>query len=238
MCLVIPCSRGRKDPLVSVIVPVYNHDKFIGRCLRSLLDQSMPQSEYEILVINDGSTDNTAYALSLFSDPVDSTVRLFENQHNIVLPATHNRGILDARGEYIVRVDSDDFVNRNFLSFLYCYLTCNPDYDAVACDYIMVDDNENVIGRRSSSADPIACGIMFRKEDMIEVGLYDCAFLRHEEKEFRHRFEKLRSITRLIMPLYRYRQHDSNITSDVVEMDAYYQLLLSKHPENDAKCPE
>ena len=56
--------------------------------MRSLLDQSMPQSEYEILVINDGSTDNTAYALSLFSDPVDSTVRVLENQHNIGLPAS------------------------------------------------------------------------------------------------------------------------------------------------------
>ena len=64
-------------PKVSVIVAVYNQERFIGRCLRSLLHQSMPHTDYEIIVVNDGSTDRTDYALSLFCDPKDSVVQLF-----------------------------------------------------------------------------------------------------------------------------------------------------------------
>ena len=55
-----------KEPLVSVIVAAYNQEKFIGRCLRSLLDQTLPKDSYEIIVVNDGSTDRTSYALDLF----------------------------------------------------------------------------------------------------------------------------------------------------------------------------
>ena len=55
-------------PLISVIIPIYNQDTFIGRCLRSILLQTMSQSDYEIIVINDASTDRTSYALELFHD--------------------------------------------------------------------------------------------------------------------------------------------------------------------------
>ena len=55
---------------ISVIVPVYNQEKYIGRCLRSLLDQSIEKYNYEIIVINDGSKDKTKFALSLFKDDI------------------------------------------------------------------------------------------------------------------------------------------------------------------------
>ncbi|OYU66500.1 MAG: glycosyl transferase, partial [Burkholderiales bacterium PBB5] len=58
------------QPLVSVIVPVYNEERYIGRCLRSLLQQTMSQEHYEIIVIDDASTDRTPYALELFHDQI------------------------------------------------------------------------------------------------------------------------------------------------------------------------
>ena len=123
-------------PLISVIVPVYNQEKFIGRCLRSLLHQTVTHEKYEIIVINDGSTDRTSYALELFHDAINTIT----NETNIGLPASINRGILTARSPYIVRVDSDDYVNQNFLNFLYVYLDQNRYADAVACDYFLVND--------------------------------------------------------------------------------------------------
>ena len=63
-------------PKISVIVATYNQEKFIGRCLRSLLHQTLPHTDYEIVVINDGSSDKTGFALELFCDHNDSIVKV------------------------------------------------------------------------------------------------------------------------------------------------------------------
>lgn len=223
----IPYKLSR--PKISVIVAVYNQERFIGRCLRSLLHQSLPHSDYEILVVNDGSTDRTSYALSLFSDPTNSVVKLLQNTSNFGLPAALNIGIRAARAPYIVRVDSDDFVNFNFLNFLYYYLETNTHADAVACDYLVLDDGEKVLERASCEEKPIACGILFRIDQLIEIGLYDEDFRCHEERELRIRFEKKYRIHRLQLPLYRYRKHDSNITHDIDQMERHRQKLILKH---------
>jgi glycosyltransferase involved in cell wall biosynthesis len=214
-----------RAPKVSVIVAAYNQERFIGRCLRSLLHQTLPHEDYEIIVINDGSTDRTAYALELFH----GAIRTITNEANRGLPAALNTGIRAARAPYVVRVDSDDFVNANFISFLHFYLETNPHADAVACDYLLLDDQENVFERVNCMERPIACGILFSKARLIDLGLYDEDFRRHEERELRIRFEKKYRIHHLELPLYRYRRHDDNITNDAEEMKKYHLNLLQKH---------
>ena len=220
------------NPKVTVVVAAFNQELFVGRCLRSLLHQSLNHSEYEIIVVNDGSTDKTAYSLSQFLDPSCNVLRVIDNGINLGLPSSLNKGIKEAKGEFIVRVDSDDFVNYNFLSFLYNYLLLNPSSDAVACDYILVDDAEEVIDHVSCVSNPIACGIMFRKHQLIDIGLYDPQFLRHEERDLRYRFERKYQIEYLKIPLYRYRRHQNNITNDAIAMEAHEKLLTHKHGKN------
>lgn len=212
-------------PLVSVIVPVYNQERFIGRCLRSLLNQTLDPPLYEIVVIDDGSTDRTPYAMELFHDAI-VPLRNLQNQG---LPASLNRAIREAQGEFIVRVDSDDYVNANFLNILFFFLEQNPQHDAVACDYLLVDDGEQVLKRANCMEEPIACGIMFRKAQLLATGLYDESFHRHEEREFRIRFEQQHHIARLELPLYRYRRHEHNITNDADAMELHRQRLIDKH---------
>lgn len=216
-------------PKVSVIVAAYNQERFIGRCLRSLLHQTVLPHDYEVIVVDDGSTDKTAYALSLFTDRFDAPIKIITNESNLGLPASLNCGIKAARGRYIVRVDSDDFVNANFINFLQFYLESNDYADAVACDYLLVDDAENVLERVDCMAAPIACGIMFRKNQLLEVGLYDEAFRCHEERDLRIRFEKKYKIHRLELPLYRYRRHENNITNNTDQMSEHFENLVRKH---------
>ena len=219
----------KTQPKISVIVAAYNQERFIGRCLRSLLHQTLPHTDYEVIVVDDGSTDRTAYALSLFTDRFDAPIKIITNETNLGLPASINRGIRAAQGKYIVRVDSDDFVNTNFINFLQFFLETNQYVDAVACDYYLVDDAENVLEHANCMEKAIACGIMFRKEQLFEVGLYDEEFRCHEEREMRIRFENKFQIHRLELPLYRYRRHDSNITNNAVLMNHHYENLARKH---------
>ena len=104
-------KNRRPNLKISVIVAVYNQEHYIGRCLRSLLHQTLHHSDYEIIVVNDGSIDRTSYALDLFCDPFESIVKVLTNKANQGLPSSLNKALKVARAPYIVRVDSDDFVN-------------------------------------------------------------------------------------------------------------------------------
>lgn len=219
-------------PKISVIVAAYNQEKFIGRCLRSLLHQTLAHDVYEVIVVNDGSSDLTAYALEQFSDNSDSPIRVVTNEINLGLPASINRGISVARGQYIVRVDADDFVNANFINFLYFFLETNQHIDAVACDYLLVDDEEAVIDRGDARNKPIACGIMFRKEQLYDIGLYDESFRCHEERDLRIRFEQKYKLAFLGIPLYRYRRHENNLTNNIEDMEHHFTNLIAKHGKN------
>ena len=222
-------KKIQRAPLVSVIISTYNHDQFIGRCLRSLLNQTMTLEDYEIVIINDCSTDNTEYALDLFISKFNTPIKVLNNKKNIGLPASLNKAIKFSQAPYIVRVDSDDYVNQNFLSFLSSYLDTNPKDDAIACDYYIVDDNEKFLKRVNCSESPIGCGIMFRRNLILDIGLYDKNFRYNEELEFRIRFEKKYKVHRLKVPMYRYRMHDKNITKNSTEMKFYLEKIKKKH---------
>ena len=213
---------------MTVIVAALNQEKYIGRCIRSLLAQNFPSQDFEIIVIDDGSTDRTSYALELFREEIT----VIRNDSNLGLPASLNRAILKVRSAYLVRVDADDFVSRNFLSFLYGFISQNNYMDAVACDYNLVNDQGLIIERKNCIDEPIGCGIIFRTDQIVDIGLYDENFLLHEERDLRIRFLKKYNIHRLELPLYRYRRHDKNMTNDINAMEHHMNNLISKHGES------
>lgn len=215
-------------PKISIIVPAYNQEKYIGRCIRSLLSQSLSKNKFEIIVINDGSKDKTEQALKLFKDEI----LIIKNKKNLGLPKSLNLGIKQARGNFIIRVDSDDYVNRDFLSIVLKFANLNPDTDAFACDYYLVDDNEKIIKRVNCLKKPIACGILFKTHHLIDIGLYDENFLINEEKDLRIRFKNKYSIDRISLPLYRYRQHENNLTKNKIKKKNFDLRLKKKYEKN------
>ena len=212
------------SPLVSVIVAVHNQEKYLGRCLRSLLAQDMDRSDYEIVVVDDASTDRSPYALELFADEVQ-LVRFEENRG---LPSALNAGLRQATAPLVVRVDADDYVNSRFLSTLQQFMELNPEFDAVSCDYLLVTNDEVVLGRGNVDEAPIACGIMFRLDQLIELDLYDENFLSNEDLDLRHRFLAKYAIHRVPLPLYRYRRHEENMTNDKQRLEHFDRMLQRK----------
>ena len=215
---------SKTDPIITVIVAAWNEDKYIGRCIRSLIAQNFPRDNFEILVVNDGSTDRTHYALELFKEDIS----VLTNDGNIGLPASLNRAVSHIKSKYFVRVDADDYVSNNFLLFLFSFIEENR-MDAVSCDYNLIDDQENIVSRKNCLEEPIACGILFQTSQIMDIGLYDEDFLLHEERDLRIRFSKKYKIHRLEMPLYRYRRHENNLTNNKVSMKSHMEKLKLKH---------
>lgn len=211
-------------PEISVIVCSYNHEKWLERCIRSLVHQEdIRQDAYEIIVVNDASLDNTREILSNIS--FLPRLRIIENETNCGLPGSLNKAIRMALGRYMVRVDSDDYVGRRFLSLMHMFLNMNREYQAVASDYVKIDEFENVIQKVNCMEQQIACGVMFRKECLIEIGLYDESFKMREGHELRKRFEQKFKIARLEFPLYKYRHYAGNRTLNKEEVGKYDQRL-------------
>ena len=216
-----------KVPEISVIVASFNHAKWIERCLRSLAHQvHMHHEEYEIIVINDGSTDETSEILERYKKI--KNIRIITNLENKGLPASINIGMQQAEGRYVVRVDSDDYVSRMFLYLLRAFLNYNKEYQAVACDYLVVNENEEAISKNNSIEYEIACGVMFRKEALFDIGLYNELFKMREGHELRKRFLEKFTIGRLEFPLYKYRQHGANRTLDKATLEKYDHMLQVK----------
>jgi glycosyltransferase involved in cell wall biosynthesis len=216
-------------PTTSVLITAYNVEKYIGRALRSVLNQRVERKSYEIIVVNDCSTDRTRFALEVFEDEI----RVIHNETRMGLPRSLNRGIRRVKGQFIVRVDGDDYIHRDFLKILELHLQLNEDIDAVACDYLLVDDDEHILARKDCMAEPIACGIMFRIEHLIDIGLYDEDFLCREDEDLRLRFLKKYQIERVKLPLYRYRKHENNMTNDAERMEYFQCMLTQKHEEKE-----
>lgn len=104
-----------QNPKISVIVPVYNSEKYLKRCIQSVLRQSF--SEFEILIVNDGSSDKSGKVCNAFANR-DSRIRVF-HQNNQGVSVARNTGLDNARGMYICFLDCDDWLPRKSLEILY-----------------------------------------------------------------------------------------------------------------------
>lgn len=122
------------SPLVSVIIPTYNHANFLGRALQSVLDQTYPH--WEALVIDNHSQDNTAEVVKSFSD---LRIRLVKIHNHGVIAASRNLGMRKARGEWIAFLDSDDCWYPKKLETIMTAVESDNAYDVLSNDELMVD---------------------------------------------------------------------------------------------------
>lgn len=215
--------------MISIIITAYNYERYVERAIRSTLDQSLNRHEYEVIVVNDSSTDNTALIL----DNYKSEVRVFDLKQNIGLAAARNFGVKKAQGQFVVFLDADDYIQRDLLLIQKTFLSENKHLDAISTDYYLVDDRGNHKEHVNAEEKPIACGIMFRKDLLLEIGLYDESFRAREEEDLRIRFLSKYAIYNLILPLYRYRMHDNNLTKNTEEMSKYQTALNKKHKADE-----
>ena len=214
-------------PDVSVIVTCYDYGRYLERCLRSLFNQEHScRFSYEVIMVDDASTDESDKVCAKFSNRFDNfkTVR---NIRNRGLAASCNIGIDNADGRYIVRVDADDYVNRHFLWLLKIALDKNRKYQAFCCDYAECNEFEQVIAEVSAEEHQIACGTMYRREFLFDVGLYDEEYEYREGHELRVRFEQKYKVGHLPIPLYYVRKHGSN-RSDNKKYIAYYDSKIEQ----------
>ena len=169
------------DPKVTVLMPAYNAEKYIAEAITSVLEQSF--TDFELLIINDGSTDDTERIIRSFTDPRIVLI----SQENRGVSAALNFGLTHARASYIARFDADDICHRNRLRIQYEFINTYPEYSIVgsAADYIDAEGhyifkhhpvahlNEEIHQLKYSVCPFIHSSVMYKKEVIVNYGGYN-----------------------------------------------------------------
>ena len=208
---------------VSILITNYNYDRFLGRAIQSSLAQAMlPKEDWEVVVVDDGSTDNSRKVIESYVPGIRGVYH--EEQRG--LPAALNTGIRVTRGAYVMRLDADDWLDRHTAFILAYFLDHNKEIGFVWPDYYIYDELEQIVGRIS---EPQGAGIMFRKQLLVDIGLYDEEMLINEDKDILLRCIEKHKGYHLKMPLYRYYRHGANLTNQEERVEQYDRRLASKH---------
>lgn len=130
---IVPFDNSCYEKMITVVVPVYNTSKYLAACLDSIIDARI--DDMEILVINDGSTDNSEEIIAEYVIKYPDLIRSI-NQKNRGLGNVRNVGLKNARGKYILSVDSDDTINKKYIKYAYEY--CKKDIDIIVFDWLSI----------------------------------------------------------------------------------------------------
>jgi glycosyltransferase involved in cell wall biosynthesis len=239
------------DPRVSVIIPCYNQGRFLPFSLQSVLEQTF--QDWEAVIVNDGSIDNTAAVAAQFRDPRI----LYIEQKNRGLAGARNKGIHSARAQIIALLDSDDLWEPEFLEIMMDQLERYPQAAGAYCGHQYVDVKGQEIGVPSLKVVPpetfhhhvsrgnwlVPGAVVFRKAIAQEMGLFDESMRAVEDTDLWIRMSARYEFVGVPEILVKYRRHGSNMTADPQHMvKALYQLTQKMHgplDENDVSgCKE
>ena len=154
--------------MISFIIPAYNAENTIERAINSILNQEHTSLEYEIIVVNDGSIDNIDEKMKKFKE--NNKIKYFKKE-NTGVADTRNYGVEKAQGEYIIFVDSDDYISKTLLQDIEKYIKDN--IDLIKWNPIFVDENQNEISKQESVFFEKVTGeqgfnLLFGKDNLID----------------------------------------------------------------------
>ena len=213
----------------SIILPVYNVEKHITKCIDSLLAQTY--NDYEIVVVNDQTPDNSMQIVERFAQEHPEKFNII-NQQNKGLGGARNTGVKAANGEYILFVDSDDYIESNTLQVLNGYIEKNQ-CDILEFNYLEVSpkgkvltrltlyDNSKFVSNKDDIAkllmgSPIACNKVFKREFFINSGVLFPEKTLYEDAVTRILIAKANSVMCCKEYLYNYVQHEGSIMNSNV----------------------
>lgn len=206
-----------KSPLVSIVLPTFNGERYIEQTIRSCLAQTL--TNWELIIIDDASTDSTASIIERFVR-TDQRIRSIRHAENRKLPIALNTGFAHAKGQYLTWISDDNLFHRDTLSILVDYLENHGSTAVVYSDYVIIDENGKTLDVRPARGceellfkNVVGACFLYRKivhqklagyrEDLFLVEDYD--FWLRASQEFR--------LDPLNKSLYFFRRHSESLTS-------------------------
>jgi len=224
------------NPKISVIMSVYNGQKYLKHSIESILNQTF--KDFEFIIINDYSIDNTQKIIESYKD---QRIILINNRKNLGLPKSLNIGLNKSSGKYIARMDADDISLPHRLEAQYNFLEKNKQIGLIGGQVEKIDSSNNSIGYKKSrpqdldiikfwiiTKNPLVHPtIFFRKEILKIIGPYNETFIYAQDFELYSRIIKKYKITNLPEVLIKFRYHNESITRTSLKRKIQLEYALS-----------
>lgn len=221
-------------PSISVIMGVHNGSKYLREAIDSILNQTF--ADFEFLIVNDASTDESPTLLAGYSDP---RIKVINNQGNLGLTKSLNKALAVAQGEYIARMDADDISLPERFEVQKKFLDEHPEIAVVGSATIIIDDNGKESGGKKPVTDPdllkfyillknqiTHSSVMFRKKIILENGGYDESVKYAQDYDLWSRLlHKKMALSNIEQPLLKYRFHLKSITQGSTKGKAYESAM-------------
>ena len=204
---------------ISVVIPMYNAQPFLADTIRSILSQTV--THFELLIVDDGSTDSSLDIARSFADP---RIRILDGQINRGQSCAQNRGLREARGEYIAILGADDIALPNRLATQAAFLDSHSDVSLVGTSYFTLN-SDGICTQIDVPAEPVAVrwrllfgnpiaapAVMLRRSILAEIGSFDESIRFGEDWELWGRIAAHGKIAQIAEPLTKYRVHPQSIT--------------------------
>ncbi len=215
-------------PPITVLLPVHNGERYLEQAIASVLAQSF--EDFELLIVNDGSTDRTQEIIDAFRD---SRIRRITRSSNLRLIATLNEGLGLARGRYVARMDADDLCAPRRLELQYRYLEAHPEIGVLGSAVRVIDEHgrPGPVYRFPRGHDlidwamPLVCpmahpSVMMRRDAVLAAGGYAAWALHAEDYDLWERMSRLTRFANLPEPLLDLRKHGGSVTVREAERTA------------------
>ncbi len=225
-------SLHTHSPLISIILPTYNQANYLPQALDSIFIQTL--QDFELIVVNDGSTDDTESVLKNYAKT--HNFKIIE-QVNQGLPRALNTGFLLAKGQYFTWTSSDNILLPTMLEKLCYALEQEPDLGVIYADWIFINDRGQEL-RQYQTLDFdrslllqfnfVHCCFLFRREVYEKIGGYDPDYIYSEDWEFWIRASRHFKMKHLSETLYKYRIHSKSMTTEIINNGAQQHV---RYPE-------
>ena len=226
------------NPKISVIMSVYNGERYLSQAIESILNQTL--ADFEFIIVNDASTDSS---LKIIQSYDDERVKIISNEKNIGLTKSLNKAIEQAQGGFIARQDADDISLPNRLEEQLIYFEQHPEIALLGTSIYIIDEKGKILGKRDIPADPsknffkgswFAHGsTMFKNEVVHALGRYNELFRYCQDYELWLRIAKDYQVRGLAQRLYKLRFHDENVQFKKRDEAALYHLLALRLARNE-----
>ncbi len=218
------------NPKITVLMSIYNGEKNLYRSIDSILNQTF--TDFEFLIIDDGSTDRTLEILQNYNDP---RIKVIANEKNIGLTKSLNKGIKIAKGKYIARQDSGDISCSERLAKQYYFLENNKEYGLVGSWTEVIDGNNNHIQYWKQESEPelifyilsfrnclTHTSVMFDREFVGEIGGYNEKYERSQDYELWYRISRKKKIYVIQEYLVKWRMVGEGVSIKCKSEQDYY----------------
>ncbi|MFH1401631.1 MAG: glycosyltransferase [Parcubacteria group bacterium] len=228
-------------PKISVYTPTYNCARYLKTAINSILKQTY--QDFELIIIDDASSDNTCDILDDYKN--NPKIKIFRNEKNIGFVRSAIRAIEKANGEYIMRLDADDYLDENALFVMANILDNHPEFGMVYPDYFEIDEKGNIIDyfRKNKIGEEIklmdlpangACTLM-RKSCYKSIGGYRDDIRMQDKYDIWIKFLKKFEPYNVNLPLFYYRRHGGNISNNAKKILQTRRYIKEKFIEKKYK---